>query len=621
MMMIELLFLATIIAVLAPIIGAFLSLLLKKWSAIRDVFSVTTVTISAVMAVIIFASFDSTGPAKTYDFSWANWLSGINNLQSGFYLDGLSVLMILIVSVLSMLITFFSLEYMNEDKNKPRYWFFMQLFVGGMLLLVVAHDMLLLFLGWEIVGLCSCFLIGHYFMKKGEEGRKPALSGIKALIMTGIGDVGFLAFLSWAYFLNKGSGVTNPLLIDTSTFGGNYPIFMSILLLLAPVTKSAQFPLQSWLSSGDTVDIDAMQGPTTVSALIHAATMVKAGVYLVARFSPIWNEKVFYIILMILAGISCVGAAFGALVTTDIKRVLAYSTISQLSYMFLAFTIRGINDGLISGELHLLSHSIFKALLFLSAGAIIHSVASERDMKKMGGLKNELPWTYGFMLAGVLGLIGIPILTNGGYSKESIITASYIGATTVNPMYWFVFIIAVLTAFLTALYASRMFLMIFHGKNRGAHVHKPKYIMRITIGILAVLVVATGFILEGPVHNLLTGHHDPYELLRWEGVGSLVSLLCAIGVIILGVGSAILLYGKGQTEVTFVENNKVLKALRIFVANGFYMDHLYNKVFVTPVFWIGKQLSYLKTGKINWNMVLGSLVAIATIVILVVVMV
>jgi len=261
--------------------------------------------------------------------------------------------------------------------------------------------------------------------------------------------------------LNTQAAVANPLLITTSVLAP-YPVFMGILLLLAPVSKSAQFPLQSWLSSGDTVDIDAMQGPTTVSALIHAATMVKAGVYLVARFAPYWGENVFYIILMILAGISCVGAAFGALVTTDLKRVLAYSTISQLSYMFLAFTIRGIDDGLIAGQLHLLSHSIFKALLFLSAGAVIHSVASERDIKKMGGLRKELPWTYGFMLVGVLGLIGIPILTNGGYSKESIIRAAFIAPQT-QQMYWFVLIIAILTAFLTALYASRMFFMIFHG--------------------------------------------------------------------------------------------------------------------------------------------------------------
>jgi NADH-quinone oxidoreductase subunit L len=606
------------IAVLAPIVGAFLSLLLKKWPYIRDIFSVLPIAISAIMSVIVFASFD--GVATDYTFAWADWLSG--SLQSGFHLDALSGLMILIVSILSMLIAFFSIEYMKEDENKVRYWFFMQLFVGGMLLLVLAADLILLFAGWEIVGLCSCFLIGHYFMKKGEEGSKPAKSGIKALIMTGIGDVGFLAFLSWAYYLNTQAAVSNPLLISTSVLAP-YPVFMGILLLLAPISKSAQFPLQSWLSSGDTVDIDAMQGPTTVSALIHAATMVKAGVYLVARFAiganPLWNEEAFYIILMVLAGISCVGAAFGALVTTDLKRVLAYSTISQLSYMFLAFTIRGMDDGLIAGQLHLLSHSIFKALLFLSAGAVIHSVASERDIKKMGGLRKELPWTYGFMLVGVLGLIGVPIFTNGGYSKESIIRAAFIGAQT-QPMYWFVLIIAILTAFLTALYASRMFFMIFHGKNRGAKVHKPKYVMRITIGILAVLVFATGFILEGPVHNLITGHHDGYVLLQTDA-GGIVALVSSIIVIILGIGSAYLLYGKGQTEVAFVENIKIFKSLRTFVANGFYMDHLYNIVFVKPVFWIGKQISYLKTGKITWNMILGSVVAIATIVVLVVVIV
>lgn len=594
----------TIIAIVAPIVGAFLSLLLKKWSAVRDIFSVSTIGISAISAIVVFGLFDGTTIDATTP--WLNWSVTV---QTGVYLDPLSVLMGLIVSVLSMLIAFFSLEYMGEDKHKPRYWFFIQLFVGGMLLLVFASDMIFLFLGWELVGLCSCFLIGHFYMKKGKEGEKPAKSGIKALIMTGIGDVGLLAFLAWAYTQNESVLINDPL--NTFNVAPGIGVVMSILLVLAPITKSAQFPLQSWLSSGDTVDIDAMQGPTTVSALIHAATMVKAGVYLVARFSPIWNVQTFYTILMVVAGISTVLAAIGALVSTDLKRVLAYSTISQLSYMFLAFTIR-TDDGLFAGQMHLFSHSIFKALLFLSAGAIIHSVAEERDMKKMGGLRKELPWVYGFMMAGALGLIGLPILTNGGFSKELIITAAF------NAGNWFVFVMTVLTAFLTALYAARMFFMIFHGKNRGAKVHKPKYIMRITIGILAVLVVVTGFLIEGPLHNLFSGHADPYALIRDFEV---VPFISAIVAIILGVGLAFLLYGKGQTEVSVIENNKVLKACRTIVANGYYIDHLYNLIIIKPIFWIGEQLSFLKTGKINWNMLLGSAVAITAIVVLVMVMV
>ncbi|MHA1347035.1 MAG: NADH-quinone oxidoreductase subunit 5 family protein [Candidatus Heimdallarchaeaceae archaeon] len=594
----------TIIAIVAPIVGAFLSLLLKKWSAVRDIFSVSTIGISAISAIVVFGLFDGTTIDATTP--WLNWSVTV---QTGVYLDPLSVLMGLIVSVLSMLIAFFSLEYMGEDKHKPRYWFFIQLFVGGMLLLVFASDMIFLFLGWELVGLCSCFLIGHFYMKKGKEGEKPAKSGIKALIMTGIGDVGLLAFLAWAYTQNESVLINDPL--NTFNVAPGIGVVMSILLVLAPITKSAQFPLQSWLSSGDTVDIDAMQGPTTVSALIHAATMVKAGVYLVARFSPIWNVQIFYTILMVVAGISTVLAAIGALVSTDLKRVLAYSTISQLSYMFLAFTIR-TDDGLFAGQMHLFSHSIFKALLFLSAGAIIHSVAEERDMKKMGGLRKDLPWVYGFMMAGALGLIGLPILTNGGFSKELIITAAF------NAGNWFVFVMTVLTAFLTALYAARMFFMIFHGKNRGAKVHKPKYIMRITIGILAVLVVVTGFLIEGPLHNLFSGHADPYALIRDFEV---VPFISAIVAIILGVGLAFLLYGKGQTEVSVIENNKVSKACRNIVANGYYIDHLYNLIIIKPVFWIGEQLSFLKTGKINWNMLLGSAVAITAIVVLVMVMV
>ncbi|MHA1114644.1 MAG: NADH-quinone oxidoreductase subunit 5 family protein [Candidatus Heimdallarchaeaceae archaeon] len=595
----EAIYLLTIIAVLSPLFGAFASLFLKKWQTIRDVFGVLTIGISVIMSVSIFIMFEEPG---SLDFWWFNFIWP-SNLSVGFYLDGLSVMMLLIVSILSMLIAFFSLEYMGGDKYRARYWFFIQLFVSGMLLLVVAHDMLLLFAGWEIVGLCSCFLIAHHFMKEGEEGKKPALSGIKALIMTGIGDIGLLVFLAWLFFQ------TNSLLIPRTEINGSNAL-MSIFLILAPLSKSAQFPLQSWLSSGDTIDIDAMQGPTTVSALIHAATMVKAGVYLVARFTPAWNEKVFYVILMILAGISCVGAALGALVTTDLKRVLAYSTISQLSYMFLALSMRENEVGLSAGELHLFSHAIFKALLFLSAGAIIHSVSEERDIKKMGGLKTELPWIYWFMLVGVLGLMGIPFITNGGYSKELII------GTALENGYWFVFIITVLTALLTALYSTRMFLMIFHGKNRGAHVHKPKWIMRTTLGILAILVVFTGFTVEGVFSEFLEhnekGFGNPFHI-NGAALGS------ALGAVVLGIVIAYLLYGKGQTEVAIFEKNKLLRALRTFVAEGFYIDHFYNLVFVKPAFWIGKQLSYLKTGKINWNMIFGSLVSIGVLIITVVI--
>ncbi|MHA1302552.1 MAG: NADH-quinone oxidoreductase subunit 5 family protein [Candidatus Heimdallarchaeaceae archaeon] len=594
----EAIIILTIIAVLTPLAGAFLSLLLSKWQVIRDVFGVVTIAVSAAMSIAMFILFEK--PTE-WTLWWLN--NGSGDIVSGFYLDGLTVMMAMIVSILSMLIAFFSLEYMGEDKYRARYWFFIQLFVSGMLLLILAYDMIFLFIGWEIVGLCSCFLIAHHFMKEGDEGRKPALSGIKALITTGIGDVGLLVFLSWIFLK------TNSLLIPRTEMEGA-TVLMSIFFILGPVTKSAQFPLQSWLSSGDTIDIDAMQGPTTVSALIHAATMVKAGVYLVARFTPAWGEPVFYKILMVLAGISCVGAAFGALVTTDLKRVLAYSTISQLSYMFLALSMHDNEVGLTAGELHLFSHAIFKALLFLSAGAIIHSVAEERDIKKMGGLKKELPWIYWFMLIGVLGLMGIPIITNGGYSKELII------GIALENQYWFVFTITVLTAFLTALYSSRMFLMIFHGENRGAHVHKPKWIMRATLGILAVLVVITGFTVEGVFSHLLEDNEkmfgNPFHI---NGV----ALGSALGAVVLGIAFAYLLYGKGQTEVPLIENNKVFKALRTFVAEGFYMDHLYNKLFVQPVFWIGKQFSFLKTGKINWNMVLGSVVTLVTLIIMVVI--
>ena len=319
----------------------------------------------------------------------------IGSIGIGLLLDPLSIFMATLATGLGLLIALFSIEYMHDDEHLTRYWFFFQVFVAGMNLLVLANDLILLYIGWETVGLCSYALIGHWFQKPGEEGHKAGLAGIKAFIYTHVADMGLLLAIAIIYVY---AGTLDLTMIASKI---NLPPTISYSLLLglifiAAMGKSAQFPFMAWLSSPDSVDIDAMQGPTTVSALIHAATMVKAGVYLIARMFLIFRlfpVQDFAIFMGIIVAITVIISALFALTSKDIKRVLAYSTISQLSYMFLALAIAFFayssnatvgDTAFLAGIFQLLTHAIFKALLFLSAAAIIHSI-HVRSMLDMGG--------------------------------------------------------------------------------------------------------------------------------------------------------------------------------------------------------------------------------------------
>src|SRR3990172_3481968 len=406
-----------------------------------------------------------------------SWISSIG-LKAGVLADPLAVIMANVVGWISFLIMVYSTGYMKGDKDIVRFWFWMLFFIGSMQLIVLFDNLLQLFFGWEGVGLASYALIGFWYRDKaqhhvGREGYtalglmeyySPTHAGMKAFIMTKVGDVMMLAGM----FL---------------LFGG-------------AIGKSAQFPLNEWL-------LEAMTGPTAVSALIHAATMVKAGVFLVARLGPLFFAlgaagilaDQFFEIIAWVGAITAILLATQGMVNTEIKKVLAYSTGSQIGYMMMALGIAGLSeqfvDGYTAGFFHLISHAMFKASLFMAAGSLLHVVGS-RFMTDMGGLRKQMRKTYAFMWAAGLALMGAPFITTGFWSKDAIFAAVYeSGNTWALP----IFIIAVLTAVITAFYTTRMIGMVFFGKNskhiekmesEGHHIHEAPKSMWIPYGILAV---------------------------------------------------------------------------------------------------------------------------------------
>ena len=402
--------------------------------------------------------------------------------------DPLSAVMVAMVTFVAMLIHVYSIGYMAHDAY-PRYRFFayLSLFTFSMLMLVTADNLLQLFFGWEGVGLCSYLLIGYWYDRPAANA-----AAIKAFIVNRIGDLAFVVGIALV-FLKFGSvefGTIFPAVaqheVDTySVLGGTFPAFevIGVLLFIGAMGKSAQIGLHVWLP-------DAMEGPTPVSALIHAATMVTAGVFLMARMSPLYEFAPFALgMVTIIGATTALFAATIGCAQNDIKRVIAYSTCSQLGYMFIAAGVGAFQVSIF----HLITHAFFKALLFLSAGSVIHAMSDEQDMRKMGGLWRLIPWTCAVMWIGNLALAGIPPFA-GYYSKDAIISAAYASGTGIG-MYGF--ICTVLAAFLTAFYSWRLLFMTFYGKSRAdhhvlEHVHESPPVM-----IVPLLVLATGAVIAG----------------------------------------------------------------------------------------------------------------------------
>lgn len=507
-------------------------------------------------------------------FPWI--ISGDLQVNIAFLLDPLSAVMMLIVCGVGFLIHVYSIGYMHEDQGYARYFSYLNLFEFSMLVLVLANNFLLMFLGWEGVGLCSYLLIGFWFEKKSA-----ADAGKKAFIVNRIGDFGFLLGMI-LIAITFGSlnylevFETAPVLLEV---GSGLAVAITLLLFTGAAGKSAQIPLYVWLP-------DAMEGPTPVSALIHAATMVTAGVYMVARCHVLYLlAPVSLATVAVIGAITAIFAASIGLVQNDIKRVLAYSTISQLGYMFLACGVGAFAAGIF----HLMTHAFFKALLFLGAGAVIHALAGEQDLRKMGGLKNYLPVTFVTFLIATLAISGVPLFS-GFFSKDEILWKAF---SQGNPFLW---LIGIITAGLTAFYMFRLFFLAFYGQPRfdshQTHPHEAPRSMTVPLIILALLSALGGYIglpeaLAGknifekflaPVFE--AGTHLETAVHAYSHSTEYTLMLVSIAVAFIGIVIAFRFYLKNPAVAEKIKT-KFATTYQLLL-NKYYVDELYDRIIVKP---------------------------------------
>ena len=599
---------------LLPLAGAAINGFLGKKSSRRAVTAVALFFCGAAFAMALSVAMRWSSLTLPYHEFFAHWIrSGSFSADFAFYLDQLSLVMLLVVTGVGFLIHIYSVGYMWDDPSYYRFFTYLNLFMFFMLTLILADNYLVMFIGWEGVGLASYLLIGFWFTKDSA-----ASAGKKAFIVNRVGDFGFLIalFLLIQHFgsLNFDRVFASVMPMGPETAGAGLLTAIGILLMVGACGKSAQIPLYIWLP-------DAMEGPTPVSALIHAATMVTAGVYMVSRSHVIFERAP--IALTVVAIIGTLTAFFAATIgvaQTDIKKVLAYSTVSQLGYMFMACGVGAFSAGIF----HLMTHAFFKGLLFLAAGSVIHAVGGEQDMRKMGGLREKIPWTFWTMTAGTLAIAGIPGLA-GFFSKDAILWRAY----QANWAYW---IVGLVTAFITSFYMFRLWFMTFFGDYRGeaeaahdhaghaahdAHgghghggIHESPKVMIIPLVILAVLSVVGGYVgvpgsLGGnnrfdqflaPVfhgsapadaeHTVVgekgaseqtTEGSEPKTEASTELMFTAISVLAAL----LGLGLAWLLYYKRKDLPDKIAGS--LNGFYEMVVHKYYIDELYAAVFVRPL--------------------------------------
>jgi NADH-quinone oxidoreductase subunit L len=605
---------------LFPLIGFLLiSLNFRRLKGIAaGVLASAMVLIPFLISLVILGCFLTGAPAQTVDlFSWIS--SNHLSIPFSFLFDRLSVLMLLIVTGVGLLIHVYSIGYMKEDAGFNRFFSYLNLFVFFMLLLVLGSNYLILFIGWEGVGLSSYLLIGFWF--KNQEYNNAAK---KAFIMNRIGDLGFLLAL---FLLIQQFGTLNfaEIFTKSSTIPvGNLTItFITLLLFAGAVGKSAQIPLFTWLP-------DAMAGPTPVSALIHAATMVTAGIYMVARSNLLFVLSP--VTMMVISGIGIATALMAgsiAMFQNDIKKILAYSTVSQLGFMFVA-----LGSGAFTGAMfHLTTHAFFKALLFLAAGSVIHALHGEQDIRKMGGLKDKIPVTFWLFVIGSLAIAGIPPLS-GFFSKDMILMGAYHS----GPLLW---TLSVIAALMTTIYMFRLLFVVFWGKAAVAEdpkhpIHESPKTMTVPMSALAVLSVVGGFL---GVPHLLGGSDmigtflaplfaTSESFIKQSGpeVSSQTELWLMVIPLLLILGLIYLTYAR------FVKNRSIeqVEPERSFVANliyrKFYVDEFYEITVQKPVsylsgffhdvieikiidrfvnqtgvfvVWIGRNIRYIQTGNVG----------------------
>ena len=514
---------------------------------------VGSVAMAALVTIWVTLDFYNLGATQTYQVElWPWFRAGVFEVSFGLYLDGLALSMLLVITGVGSLIHWYASGYMWQDPDYQRFFAYMNLFVAAMLVLVLADNLVLLFLGWEGVGLCSFLLIGFWH-------RDPAngYAARKAFVVTRVGDTAFAIGL---FLLYRELGTLDlptimALAPEMFDLGGNRPTLIAALLLAGALGKSAQLPLHTWLP-------DAMAGPTPVSALIHAATMVTAGVYLIAR-----NHSIFLQAPNVLLAVAFIGlftllvSGFAALNQTDIKRVLAYSTMSQIGYMFFALGVGAWSESIF----HLMTHAIFKALLFLTAGSIILALHHEQDIRSMGGLRRQLPIPFWCFVIGSACLVALPP-TSGFFSKEAILNASW-QLPGYGPWLWAG---GVLGAFITAIYTFRLLFLVFFGPQKVQPQEPKGWQFHPPLIILATLSLGAGwFVLpsQGALPPSPSGHPP------------LWTLVVAIGLPLLGIGIAYQVYVRQQWQGLRIAQWPLL---RQFFLRGWGFDGLYQRLFLTP---------------------------------------
>ncbi|ASS73864.1 NADH-quinone oxidoreductase subunit L [Tumebacillus algifaecis] len=546
---------------------------------------VTAISVLAALAgfavsLFILSDVKANGASAPYIFHWLS--VGETTLSMGYEVTQLNAMMLVVVTFISTLVLLFSKSYMHGDERFPVFYQYLNLFIFSMLGLVISPNLLQVYIFWELVGLCSFLLVGFWYFKP-----EAAAAAKKAFIVTRIGDVGLfigivLLFVATGTF--EYAGIFQA--IEAKQFAIDWIspealiTLIAILIFIGAIGKSAQFPLHTWLP-------DAMEGPTPVSALIHAATMVAAGVYLVARAFPIFEASPdALMIIAIIGAITAILAALIGLTQNDIKRVVAYSTVSQLGYMVMALGV----SAYVASVFHLMTHAFFKALLFLAAGSVIHAIHHNQDIRKMGGLWKKLPITAWTFLIGALALSGIPPFA-GFWSKDEILLGAYSSGNMV------LFGLGLVAAFCTAFYIFRVFFMTFTGSFRGEkevydHAHESGPLMTIPLVLLAIMAIFVGF-LNSPVTDYAFEHflfHDGevgeiYTPELW------IAVLATI-VALLGIGLAYLMY-KAKAIDPEKLGGGALRPLYQLSYNKFYFDELYDYVIVKPVVWIGRVLNFI----------------------------
>jgi len=576
-----------------PLAAFVINILFGKRYLKENAHWVSILAVAGSWVLAVMALIDVHGGNKI-NFDLYTWmLSGGFKVSVGFLIDQLTVVMLIVVTTCSTLIHIYSVGYMHGDSGYYRFFSYLSLFTFSMLMLVMANNFLQLYFGWEGVGLCSYFLIGYYFDKKSASD-----AGKKAFIVNRFGDFGFGLGI-FVVFLTFGTVYYEPVFSQagglaeaTYNFLGydvHLMTLIALLLFCGSVGKSAQIPLHVWLP-------DAMEGPTPVSALIHAATMVTAGVFLVARCSPIFSLSETALMVVALTGaITSLFAATIGLVQNDLKRIIAYSTVSQLGYMFLACGVGAYTAGIF----HLYTHAFFKALLFLCAGSVMHAMGGELDIQKMGNLKKYMPVTYMTMLIASFSISGIPGLA-GFFSKDEILWMAYAGESPVGKFVWAV---GTLVAFLTAFYSFRLIFLTFHGKFRGTHeqehhLHESPKSMTIPLVLLCVGAVAAGWVgipaLIGEnigVHNYIAEFMKPV-LGHPEGHGThgeeMVVMLISIAVGLAGIGLAYFMYiMRPELPARLTQQ---FSAVHRVLFNKYYVDELYSFIIVRPAIWTAKNV-------------------------------